>query len=107
MTVTDALPPEDPRDALIREQAERLALQDEQIAGQVERVAALEVLVADLRKQLEVALRAGLRNSGNSSMPPSSDDQPGRSRPGGSGGLRSGQQGSGSRESSRAARARP
>jgi hypothetical protein len=79
--VTDALPPEDPRDALIREQAERLALQDEQIAGQVERVAALEVLVADLRKQLEVALRAGSRNSGNSSMPPSSDDQPGRKPP--------------------------
>jgi hypothetical protein len=79
--VTDALPPEDPRDAVIREQAERLALQDEQIAGQVERVAALEALVADLRKQLEVALRAGSRNSGNSSVPPSSDDQPGRKPP--------------------------
>jgi len=72
--VTDALPPEDPRDAVIREQAERLALQDE-------RVAALEALVADLREQLESALRAGSRNSGNSSMPPSSDDQPGRRPP--------------------------
>jgi hypothetical protein len=29
--VTDA-PPEDPRDALIREQAERLAVQDRQLA---------------------------------------------------------------------------
>lgn len=72
--MTDALPPEDPRDAVIREQAERLALQDE-------RVAALEALVADLREQLESALRAGSRNSGNSSMPPSSDGQPGRKPP--------------------------
>jgi hypothetical protein len=37
--VSDSLPPEDPRDALIREQAARLEAQDEQIA-------ALEVLVA-------------------------------------------------------------
>jgi hypothetical protein len=72
--VTDAPLPEDPRDALIREQAE-------QIAGHAERVAALEVLVADLREQLEAALRASSRNSGNSSMPPSADDQPGRKPP--------------------------
>ena len=60
-------PPADPRDALIREQAERIA--------------ALEVLVADLREQLAAAERAGSRNSGNSSMPPSSDDLPGRRPP--------------------------
>ena len=47
----------DPRDALIREQAERIA--------------ALEAVVADLREQLAAAERAGSRNSGNSSMPPS------------------------------------
>jgi transposase len=67
--VTDA-PEElsaDPRDALIREQAEKIA--------------ALEALVSDLREQLEAALRAGSRNSGNSSMPPSSDDLPGRKQP--------------------------
>ena len=57
-------PPEDPRDALIREQA-----------GQI---AALTALVAELREQLDVALRATSRNSGNSSMPPSGDDLPGR-----------------------------
>ena len=57
-------PPEDPRDALIREQAERIAT--------------LEALVAELREQLEAAVPAGSRNSGNSSMPPSSDDLPGR-----------------------------
>jgi hypothetical protein len=68
--VTDApqeQPPADPRDALIREQAERIA--------------ALEALVADLREQLTAAERAGSRNSGNSSMPPSSDDLPGRKPP--------------------------
>jgi hypothetical protein len=65
--VTDAPPREDPRDALIREQAERIA--------------ALEAVVADLRERLEAAERAGSRNSGNSSMPPSSDDLPGRKPP--------------------------
>jgi len=64
--VTD-VPPQDPRDALIREQAERIA--------------ALEAVVADLREQLAAAARAGSRNSGNSSMPPSSDDLPGRKPP--------------------------
>jgi transposase len=61
------VPPEDPRDALIREQAQRIT--------------ALEAVVADLREQLAAAVRAGSRNSGNSSMPPSSDDLPGRKPP--------------------------
>jgi hypothetical protein len=72
--VTDAPPeeqPADPRDALIREQAERLE-------AQAERIAALEAVVADLREQVAAAERAGSRNSGNSSMPPSADDLPGR-----------------------------
>jgi len=60
-------PPADPRDALIRAQAERIA--------------ALEAMVADLREQLAAAERSGSRNSGNSSMPPSSDDLPGRKPP--------------------------
>ena len=64
-------PPEDPRDALIREQAARIAAQDE-------RVTALEALVAELRERLDAVARAGSRNSGNSSMPPSGDDLPGR-----------------------------
>jgi transposase len=67
-------PSADPRDALIREQAQL-------IAAQAERIAALEAVVADLREQLETAARAGSRNSGNSSMPPSSDDLPGRKPP--------------------------
>ena len=61
------VPPEDQRDALIREQAQQIA--------------ALEAVVADLREQLAAAVRAGSRNSGNSSMPPSSDDLPGRKPP--------------------------
>jgi hypothetical protein len=65
--VTESLPPEDPRDALIREQA-----------GQI---VALTALVAELRGQLDAALRAASRNSGNSSMPPSADDLPGRRPP--------------------------
>ena len=75
--VTDASPeesPEDRRDALIREQAQRIEAQAEQIA-------ALEAMVADLRERLAAAERAGSRNSGNSSMPPSSDDLPGRRPP--------------------------
>jgi hypothetical protein len=65
--MTDVLPeepPADPRDALIRAQAEQIA--------------ALEALVAGLREQLAAVERSGSRNSGNSSMPPSSDDLPGR-----------------------------
>jgi transposase len=65
--VTESLPPEDPRDALIRE----LTAQVSELTG----------LVAELREQLDVARRAASRNSGNSSLPPSGDDQPGRQRP--------------------------
>jgi transposase len=67
-------PAEDPRDALVREQAQLIAAQAEQIA-------ALEATVAGLREQLGAAGRAGSRNSGNSSMPPSLDDLPGRKPP--------------------------
>ena len=49
----------------------RLEAQATEIAGQAERVAVLEALIADLREQPAAAVRAGSRNSGNSSMPPS------------------------------------
>jgi transposase len=62
--VTESLPPEDRRDALIRE----LTAQVSELTAQV----------AELREQLEAARRAASRNSGNSSLPPSGDDQPGR-----------------------------
>jgi hypothetical protein len=75
--VTDVPPGElsaDPRDALIREQAQL-------IAAQAEKIAALEAVVTDLRERLAAAERSGSRNSGNSSMPPSSDDLPGGKPP--------------------------
>ena len=64
--------------ARLREAVERLGLLNEdkdaviaglraQLAGQAEQIARLERLIS--------------RNSGNSSMPPSSDDQPGRKPP--------------------------
>jgi transposase len=62
--VTESLPPEDPRDALIHE-----------LTAQVSELTAL---VAELREQLEAVRRAASRNSGSSSLPPSGDDQPGR-----------------------------
>ena len=99
--MTDPLPGElsaDPRDALIREQAQVIATQAEKIAG-------LEAMVAGLREQLEAADCAGSRNSGNSSMPPSSDDLPGRKPRGSSGALLSGRRKS--EGSSRAARGHP
>ena len=60
--------------ALVRVQAERIAAQDSQI---VELTEANEQLVGRLAR-LEHLLS---RNSGNSSMPPSRDDDPGRTPP--------------------------
>lgn len=67
-------PSADPREALILDQAQVTA-------AQAERIAALEAVVAELREQLAAAERAGSRNSGNSLMPPSSDDLPGQTMP--------------------------
>ncbi|MGH3272449.1 MAG: IS66 family transposase [Trebonia sp.] len=60
------------------------------------RNAALEALVADLAERLAKVERAVSRNSGNSSMPPSADDLPGKTapepKPGRSGKKRQGKQ---------------
>jgi len=79
--VTGSLPPEDPRDALIREQAALIAGLSAQVTDLSAQLAELTGLVRELRGQLEAARRAASRNSGNSSMPPSSDDLPGRKAP--------------------------
>jgi len=85
--VTESLPPEDPRDAVIREQAARLEAQDALVREQAGQIAELSSLVAELREQLDAARRAASRNSGNSSMPPGSDDLPGRRPPAGRSGA--------------------
>jgi transposase len=67
--------------ALVHGQGERIAAQDRQIAGQAEQlwqlVEANEALAAQLAR-LEHLLS---RNSGNSSSPPSRDDEPGKTPP--------------------------
>jgi transposase len=79
--VTESLPPEDPRDALIREQAALIAGLSAQVTDLSAQIAELTALVRDPREQLDAARRAASGNSGNSSMPPSADDLPGRKAP--------------------------
>jgi hypothetical protein len=77
MEVRLRMPLEAARDALIATQAQLtrlLAAQNARLAGQV----------ADLAGQVERVERLASRSSGNSSMPPSADDLPGRT-PGGPG----------------------
>jgi hypothetical protein len=73
--------PVDARDALIALQGQlvtALMAQNSLLAG---RVAQVEAANADLSERLERLERAVSRNSGNSSMPPSADDLPGRAPP--------------------------
>jgi transposase len=66
-----SMPPDAARDAVIVMQArviEVLAAENTRLAGQV----------ADLAARVERLERLASRNSGNSSMPPSADDLPGR-----------------------------
>ena len=79
--MTGPLPPEDPRDALIREQAALIAGLSSQVTDLSAQIGELTALVRELREQLDAARRAASRNSGNSSMPPSADDLPGRKAP--------------------------
>src|SRR5512135_737976 len=72
------------RDELIvlaGEQAGRLAAQDRQITALVTRVADLAEANEQLTAKLERLEHLLSRNSGNSSLPPSMDDQPGRAPP--------------------------
>jgi transposase len=69
-----ARPLDDARDALI-------ALQGQLIAMLAAQNAVLAARVAELEERLAGLERAASRNSGNSSLPPSMDDQPGRPPP--------------------------
>ncbi|MEO3863898.1 DUF6444 domain-containing protein [Acrocarpospora sp. B8E8] len=58
-----------------------LAAQGQRLAAQEARIAQLEAEKAELEQRLTRLERMISRNSGNSSMPPSGDDQPGRVPP--------------------------
>jgi transposase len=79
--MTGSLPPQDPRDALTHEQAALIAGLSAQVTDLPAQLAELAGLVRGLRGQLEAARRAASRNPGNSPVPPSSDDLPGRKAP--------------------------
>ena len=74
-----ATPLDAARDALIALQGQLIAMLAAQNAALAARVAVLEERLARLE-------RAASRNSGNSSFPPSMDDQPGRTPPPGKAG---------------------
>jgi transposase len=69
------------RDALIALQGQLAAVLAEQNSSLAGRVAHLETANADLSERLARLERALSRNSGNSSMPPSADDLPGKAPP--------------------------
>ena len=57
------------------------AARDAVIAGQAETIAAQARAIEELRRKVERLERLASRNSGNSGMPPSADDLPGRTPP--------------------------
>jgi hypothetical protein len=69
------------RDGLIELRGQLIGMLAVRNAALAERVAQLDAANAELAERLVRLERAVSRNSGNSSMPPSSDDQPGRKTP--------------------------
>jgi hypothetical protein len=69
------------RDEEIAQLQERLAARDAEVTGLRDQIAARDAEVADLTDRVTWLERAVSRNSGNSSMPPSGDDTPGRKPP--------------------------
>jgi transposase len=76
-----ALPPPAPDCAACAARDERIAAQQELIGELRDAVGAQADQIAALREQVTRLERALSRNSGNSSMPPSGDDAPGRKPP--------------------------
>ena len=75
---------------LVREQAGQLAARDGQITALAAQVADLMEANEQLAAKLARVEHLLSRNSGNSSLPPSMDDQPGRKLPQGNGGRKKG-----------------
>lgn len=69
------------RDGLIMWQGQLIAVLAAQNAALAGRVRQLEAADAELAERLARLERAVSRNSGNSSMPPSADDLPGKAPP--------------------------
>jgi hypothetical protein len=69
------------QDALIALQGQLIALLAAQNAALAARVGELEAANGELSARMDRLERAASRNSGNSSLPPSLDDQPGRTPP--------------------------
>jgi transposase len=69
------------RDGLIALQAQLILMQAARNADLEQRNAGLEARAGEMEEQLARLARAVSRNSGNSSMPPSADDLPGRTAP--------------------------
>ena len=76
-----ALPPPAPDCAACAARDEQIAAQQELIGELRDAVSAQADQIAALREQVRRLERALSRNSGNSSMPPSSDDLPGKKPP--------------------------
>jgi transposase len=76
-----ARPVDTARDALIALQGQAITLLAAQNAALAARAAGLETASAELSARVERMERAASRNSGNSSLPPSLDDQPGHTPP--------------------------
>jgi transposase len=76
-----ATPLDAARNALITLQGQLIALLAAQNAALAARVAGLEMANAELAGRVARLERAASRNSGNSSMPPSADDLPGKKPP--------------------------
>ncbi len=76
-----ALPLDAARDGLIALQGQLIAVLAAQNAALAGRVAQLEAANADLSQRLARLERTASRNSGNSGMPPSADDLPGKTPP--------------------------
>ena len=66
---------------LVGEQAERIAAQDRQITALATRIAGMDEAYEALAAKLARVEHLLSRNSGNSSSPPSMDDQPGKPAP--------------------------
>jgi len=76
-----AVPLDAARDVLIALQGQLIALLEAQNAALAARAGELEAANAELAARVDRLERAASRNSGNSSLPPSLDDQPGRTPP--------------------------